>query len=192
MPRSTETLWPNQPFPTNPPPFARQRFTVDDLNPYLDKEERARYRDYVLGARNERLFTPPGPEETVQMPGNSGGSNWGGAAIDPHRGMLYVVSKDHPSMLKLVADPEQQIPPPEEPELRGRYLYDVHCHRCHSIDARKHPIATLPLDGVHEKLPTRQILKIIREGLGPMPGFPSLSVAILNLLTTYLQNPSVV
>ena len=190
MPR--ETLWPTQPFPTKPPPFARQRLTVDDLNPYLDEEERGRYRDYVLGARNEGLFTPPGSGETVQMPGNNGGSNWGWAAIDPSRGKLYVVSKDHPAMLKLVADPEQRIPPPEEPELRGRYLYDVHCHRCHSVDAGEHPMAALPLDRVHEKLDTQQIVKIIRAGLGPMPGFPSLSAADLNLLTTYLEHPSAV
>ena len=30
-----ETTWPTQPFPTKPPPFARQKFTVDDLSPYL-------------------------------------------------------------------------------------------------------------------------------------------------------------
>jgi len=30
-----EESWPTQPFPTAPPPFSRQRFTVDDVNPYL-------------------------------------------------------------------------------------------------------------------------------------------------------------
>ena len=53
-------------------------------------------------------------------------------------------------------------------------------------------MAAWSLDGVHQKLDTRQILKIIREGLGPMPGFPSLAYADLNLLTIYLQNPSAV
>ena len=28
-----EQAWPTQPFPTKPPPFARQTFTVDDVNP---------------------------------------------------------------------------------------------------------------------------------------------------------------
>ena len=102
MPR--EQTWPTQPFPSKPPPFARQKFTVDDLSPYLDPQERARYRDELLSARNEGLFTPPGVRNTVQMPGNNGGANWGGAAVDPTRGMLYVVSKDLPSMLKLVPD----------------------------------------------------------------------------------------
>ena len=95
-------------------------------------------------------------------------------------------------MLKLEADPEQQIPPPDEPELRGRYLYDVHCHHCHSIDVQENDLATSSLEGVHEKLSEKRILSIIREGVGPMPGFSSLSVEDLNLLTTYLENSSLV
>ena len=107
VPRSDmqgEASWPTQPFPTKPPPFARQKFTADDLNPYLEPQERARFRDQILSARNEGLFTPPGLRTTVQMPGNNGGANWGGAAVDPTNGMLFVVSKDLPALLKLVPD----------------------------------------------------------------------------------------
>jgi quinoprotein glucose dehydrogenase len=99
-----EQTWPTQPFPTKPPPFARQKFTADDLSPYLTAAERAKFRDQILSARNEGLFTPPGVRPTIQMPGNNGGANWGGAAIDPTKGRLYVVSKDLPAMLKLEAD----------------------------------------------------------------------------------------
>jgi quinoprotein glucose dehydrogenase len=99
-----ETTWPTQPFPTKPPPYARQKFTVDDLSPYLSPEDRARFRDQILSARNEGLFTPPSRRDTVQMPGNNGGANWGGAAVDPSKGTLVVVSKDLPSMLKLESD----------------------------------------------------------------------------------------
>jgi quinoprotein glucose dehydrogenase len=99
-----EENWPTQPFPSKPPPFARQKFTADDLNPYLTPEERSRYRDEILSARNEGLFTPPGRRPTIQMPGNNGGANWGGAAVDPNRGTLFVVSKDLPAILRLVPD----------------------------------------------------------------------------------------
>ena len=99
-----EETWPTQPFPTKPPPFARQKFTADDLNPYMDPQDRARFRDEVLSARNEGLFTPPGLRPTIQMPGNNGGANWGGAAVEPANGMLYVVSKDLPAILKLAPD----------------------------------------------------------------------------------------
>lgn len=99
-----ETTWPTQPFPTKPPPFARQKFTVDDLSPHLSPEDRARFRDQILSARNEGPFTPPGKRDTIQMPGNNGGANWGGAAVDPAKGTLVVVSKDLPAMLKLEPD----------------------------------------------------------------------------------------
>jgi quinoprotein glucose dehydrogenase len=109
VPRSDmpgEETWPTQPFPAWPPPFARQKFTVDDLSPFLNAEDRARFRDAILSARNEGLFTPPGTRNTIQMPGNNGGANWGGAAVDPPSGTLFVVSKDLPAMVRLAKDPE--------------------------------------------------------------------------------------
>ncbi len=99
-----EETWPTQPFPTKPPPFSRQKFTVDDLSPFLSPEDKARFRDDILSARNEGLFTPPGRRNTIQMPGNNGGANWGGAAANPTNGTLVVVSKDLPCLLKLVPD----------------------------------------------------------------------------------------
>jgi quinoprotein glucose dehydrogenase len=41
-----EESWPTQPFPTKPPAFARQRFTVDDINPYLDGADKALHPDH--------------------------------------------------------------------------------------------------------------------------------------------------
>jgi quinoprotein glucose dehydrogenase len=187
MPR--ETLWPTQPFPVKPPPFARQSFTVDDLNPYLDPAERARYRDDILGARNEGLFTPPGRRNTIQMPGNNGGANWGGAAVNPTAGLLYVVSKDHPAMLKLDPDGEQRIPPPGEPVARGQYLYDVYCHSCHSLGTGDTRRAVSSLAGVGRKLSREQIAAAIQQGVGPMPAFAEISDEDVDLLVTYLNDP---
>ncbi|HYW42007.1 MAG TPA: pyrroloquinoline quinone-dependent dehydrogenase [Bryobacteraceae bacterium] len=112
-----EETWPTQPFPLAPPPFARQKFTVEDLSPFIDDpQERARIRDAILSARNEGLFTPPGLRNTIQMPGNNGGANWGGAAVDPSNGRLYVVSKDLPAMLKL--EPDRTFHPAEPGAMR--------------------------------------------------------------------------
>jgi glucose dehydrogenase len=96
-----ETTWATQPFPTKPEPFARQTFTADDLSPFLSASDRAKFRDQILSARNEGLFTPPAKRGAIQMPGNNGGANWGGAAVDPFKGTLVVVSKDLPCLLKL-------------------------------------------------------------------------------------------
>lgn len=97
-----EEAWPTQPFPTAPPPFARQSFTAKDLSPFIDDPaEAARFRDDIQGARNEGIFTPPGLRNTIEMPGNNGGANFSGAAIDPEHGTMFVISKDFPAMLRL-------------------------------------------------------------------------------------------
>src|SRR5689334_16953670 len=46
VPQTTEPgeqTWPTQPFPTNPPPFARQKFTEKDLRTDIDPVERERF-----------------------------------------------------------------------------------------------------------------------------------------------------
>jgi quinoprotein glucose dehydrogenase len=100
-PMPGEEAWPTQPFPSKPAIFARQAFTSKDLSPYLTTEERDRLKQRIDTARNNGLFTPPSTQDTVEMPGNNGGANFGGAASDPVHGWIYIVSKDLPSMLKL-------------------------------------------------------------------------------------------
>jgi glucose dehydrogenase len=98
-----ESVWPTQPFPTNPPPFAKQSFTADDLNPYiLSPADRDRFRERIQKARNDGLFTPIGFEDTIHMPGNSGGSNWGSTAANPTNGSVYVISLNVPAILRLL------------------------------------------------------------------------------------------
>ena len=50
---------------------------------------------------NKGLFTPPSLQGSIQMPGNSGGANWGLSAVDPVKGTMYVVSKEQPALLTL-------------------------------------------------------------------------------------------
>ncbi len=98
-----ERLSPTQPFPTNPPPFSRQRFTVDDLNPHLlTPEEREAFRQRILKARNDGPFTPIGFDEVIHMPGNQGGSNWGSTAANPTDGSVYVIGFNVPTIIRLL------------------------------------------------------------------------------------------
>ncbi len=104
-----ELSWPTQPFPTAPPPFARQRFTEADINPHISAEDQAKVREFLRTARNEGLYTPPSLQGTVMMPGHNGGTNWGGSAVDPMNGRLYVVSKELPTTANL------RVPQPPAP-----------------------------------------------------------------------------
>jgi quinoprotein glucose dehydrogenase len=92
---------PKQPFPTKPPPFARQSFTEKDINPFATEEEQANIRELLKNSRNEGLFTPPSLRGSISAPGHNGGANWGMVAVDPPKGFLYVITKEHPTLDKL-------------------------------------------------------------------------------------------
>jgi quinoprotein glucose dehydrogenase len=102
-----EVSWPTQPFPTKPAPFARQSFTEKDINPLLPPAEQEAMKLRVRNARNEGLYTPPSLRGSISMPGHNGGANWGSGAVDPLRGEMYIVSKNMPTMLRLIRSNEE-------------------------------------------------------------------------------------
>ena len=96
-----------QPFPTHPAPFDLQGITTDDLidfTPELRAEAEGILEDFVYG----EMFTPPtvkgfdGKLGTILLPGWVGGANWGGAAVDPETGRLFVPSVTSPNVTALV------------------------------------------------------------------------------------------
>lgn len=182
-----EETWPTQPFPSKPPPFARQQFTVDDLSPYLEPAEREQLRQEMLGAHNQGLFTPPGLGNTVEMPGNNGGANFGGAAIDPTNGNLYVVSKDLPSMLKL--ELSKEVSKSGSPEVQGGSIFAANCSLCHGTNRQGQPPAVPSLVDVGSRLSNDQIQSVVRNGQGPMPSFSKLSSPEIDSLLAYLMHP---
>ncbi len=101
---------PTQPIPSWPLPYARQRFTEDDINPYLSDEDKERVREILRTARNEGLFTPVSTQGTILMPSENGGSNFGMVAVDPVRNRLFIVVRNYPSLLRHIPndDPEAE------------------------------------------------------------------------------------
>jgi quinoprotein glucose dehydrogenase len=179
-----EEASPTQPFPTKPPPFTRQRFTAADINPYVDEAEKARLGEMLANARNEGLFTPPAMRNTIDMPGELGGSNWGGAAGDPATGMLYVRSHDAPTMHIMSERPATRTVEGATPEQRGRSVYAQHCEMCHGPD-RKGLAAP-------REIGIEAFRSVLRSGRGRMPAFPDTLVGAQDLetLAAYLNNPA--
>ncbi|HEX3681037.1 MAG TPA: PQQ-binding-like beta-propeller repeat protein [Bryobacteraceae bacterium] len=185
-----EVTSPTQPFPLQPPPFARQAFNAQDLNPYIaDPNERAQLLTAIRNARNEGIFTPPDTRDTIEMPGNNGGANFGGAAVDPRRGKLYVVSKDLPAMLKLQLSELSQPGAGTSPEGKGRAVYATNCQLCHGADRKGHPPGTPSLVDIAGELNVDQIKSTVRHGKGQMPAFPQLREEEVSNLVSYLQHP---
>jgi len=79
-----DTAWPTQPFPTMPAPLVPERFQAGDVFG-ISPNDKAWCRQQLAGVRNDGIFTPPSLRGTVIYPGNIGGSNWSGLAIDPVR-----------------------------------------------------------------------------------------------------------
>jgi quinoprotein glucose dehydrogenase len=83
-----DAAWPTQPFPTRPPPLVPQRLAPEDAWGFTPWD-RGRCRDAIAALRNEGIFTPPSLEGSIVFPGIGGGSNWGGVAVDPRRGVAF-------------------------------------------------------------------------------------------------------
>jgi quinoprotein glucose dehydrogenase len=183
-----EEAWPTQPFPTKPPAFARQTFTTDDINPYiLTPEERANIKDRVASAVNKGMFTPPSFRDTISMPGNQGGSNWGTTAANPATGVVYVLNVDEPAILRLDKDQpgSGRAGAAASP---GQAVYQQNCAACHGADRAGSGAAPSLVD-ITIRVDLDVIRATITNGKGQMPSF-NLGEEQMNGVLGYLINPN--
>ncbi|HKG90907.1 MAG TPA: PQQ-binding-like beta-propeller repeat protein [Gemmatimonadaceae bacterium] len=163
-----EQLWPTQPFPTKPAPFARQLLTEDSLTdrtPAAHAAALARYRSLRPGG----LFTPPSLAGSIIFPGYDGGGEWGGAAVDRERGVMYVNASDVPWIAELV--PTGATSTNQGRTRPGAEVYAAACASCHRPDRRGDGGRTPSLVGVGSRLSAAQVRDVIDHGRGFMPGF---------------------
>jgi quinoprotein glucose dehydrogenase len=168
-----EVSSPTQPFPTKPPPFARQAFTPADVNPFMGAEEQEKLRQAVRETDHKGLFTPSSHLRShIQFPGAWGGANWGSVAADPGTGMLFVRSLEMPSYRRMALSTERQGPPPIKGgprEQEGYAVYAQLCAACHGPgQAPMRAPAKLGADGFRQ---------LLRQGKEQMPPFPEAVVS---------------
>jgi quinoprotein glucose dehydrogenase len=191
-----EQAWPTQPFPTRPAPFARQTFTVDDVNPWLGKpEEYAAMKERVAKARNEGLFTPPALVDTISMPGNQGGSNWGTTAANPQKGLVFVVNVNQVAILRLEDVRTRSAPAGRggrgsTPLQAGYLAYQQHCSACHGTNLQGGAAGVSSLVGVTDRMGEDAIKAIVTGGRGLMRPIPAITEAELTTVIAYLANSS--
>jgi quinoprotein glucose dehydrogenase len=75
---------PTQPFPAAPPPLTATTIDPDDAFGLLGFD-RKKCRETMESLRWDGMYTPPSVGGSLMFPGNAGGSNWGGIAVDPTR-----------------------------------------------------------------------------------------------------------
>jgi quinoprotein glucose dehydrogenase len=96
-----EQIWPTQPFPIKPPPLARLSIAPDEV--FTGEPEHEKFcRDLVQqigGIHNSGAYTPYSDKEyRIIFPGQVGGVNYGGVAVDSKLGYVFVNSIDEAGM----------------------------------------------------------------------------------------------
>jgi quinoprotein glucose dehydrogenase len=193
-----EQAWPTQPFPTKPAPFIRHTFTVDDVNPWLATPEQFEaMKERVSKARNEGIFTPPGLTDTISMPGNQGGSNWGTTAADPEKGMVFVVGVNQVAILKLEDVTKRTVEAgrggggANNVALQAGFAaYQQHCTVCHGADLRGALPGVANLVGITDRVGEDAIKAVVTGGKGQMRPVSSITEQELSAVISYLANTS--
>lgn len=179
-----EVAWPTQPFPLRPPPFAHQGLWAADVTDRTPAAARA-IRDRLAAMRSEGLFTPPSLRPTVVMPQFNGGGEWGGPAVDPRRGWLYVNASNEPEWIQMLpARPKDEVALEE----LGGHLFRAACTSCHGSGRTDLPSlpALQSLKDVALRMSRSDVLTLLETGRGQMPSFATLSPVERRALVAFL------
>ena len=82
-----EAAWPTQPFPAPALRLAPESLAAADAFG-TTPDARRQCRDRIAALRYDGVFTPPSLRGTIIFPGDIGGMNWSGVAVDEGRGVL--------------------------------------------------------------------------------------------------------
>ena len=189
-----EKAYPTQPLPTKPKPFARQRLTEDDLydpdrpafvDDFVDKDQNSdppTVREKLRSVTSHGQFVPIDTVGTILYPGADGGAEWGGAALDPRNGVMYVNSNEMAWIVRMrevkEGDGENTHP--------GEALTQIHCARCHGGELQG--LAGIPeLKNVKDRFNLDSIGSIVKNGKGAMPGMPNLSESEIDAIAHFVS-----
>ena len=168
-----------QPFPLKPAPYARQLLTEDMLTTRTPQAHQWALEQFKT-LRSEGLFVPfMVGKETVVFPGFDGGAEWGGSAVDPNTGVLYVNAND-------LAWTSSMRRAPTAVNL-ARLTYINQCAACHG-ENMSGGSAFPSLVKIATRRTPAQVAAIIRNGSGRMPGYSSLPPQTLAQLVQYIMS----
>jgi quinoprotein glucose dehydrogenase len=170
-----------QPIPLAPAPYARQSLTADMLTtrtPEVHEWAVEQFKSFRSGG----LFIPFSVDkQTIIFPGFDGGAEWGGPAIDPDVGVIYINANDLAWTGGLTENKGDVSP--------GEDIYQTQCATCHGTDRTGSPPAFPSLVNIGKRMKQTEMTETIRNGKGRMPGFPKLTKADMTALLRFLGNP---
>ncbi|MGO9939091.1 MAG: c-type cytochrome [Terracidiphilus sp.] len=174
-----EVTAPTQPLPDWPEPYARQQLTENMLTTRTQDAHAwalKTFREF----RSDGQFLPlaVGPQ-TVVLPGFDGGAEWGGPAVDPVAGVLFVNANEMAWTGGLI--------PRETKAGLGEQIYQDQCAMCHGADRAGAPPEFPSLVDIDKRLTAQKITDTIHAGTERMPSFPNIADEHLQALLDYLH-----
>jgi quinoprotein glucose dehydrogenase len=168
-----------QVLPAKPAPFARQLLTNKMLTERTPESHQWAVEKFAK-LRSEGQFVPFSVgKDTIIFPGFDGGAEWGGPAVDPQTGIIYINSNEMAWTGTLAQNTGSN-------SSQGIYLSQ--CGVCHGEKLAGSPPAIPSLIGIDERLSWPQIAATIRNGKGRMQGFPNLTDDQVYALLEFLSS----
>lgn len=181
-----EKTAPTQPLPAKPEPFMRQTFTEADLNDLLPAASFDTIRKQFHRYKKGHMFTPPSREGSIFFPGLDGGAEWGGPAVDPATGILYVNANEIPWVIT-ITDVEKSSTAKETYAAAGKRLYLNHCSSCHGVNRQgggNYPALT----NIEGKYTQAAFADLVATGRRMMPAFKYLSGQERDAIASFVLN----
>ena len=181
-----EKPWPTQPIPVKPAPFARQGFKKEYYST-ISPESAQYIQDQITSEKyNTGIYEPPNLRGSIIVPSANGGSNWGGAAVNPHSGVMFVNSVDLPWFLKL----QEMKGLTANNDKTGESLFKLYCSSCHGMD-KKGAGAGPDISAKVKQYSAKKLENILKKAAEPMPSFKHLPPVQINAIIAYLKGTPV-
>jgi glucose dehydrogenase len=182
FPQSTapgEVTSPTQPVPLAPEPFTRQVVSEQTLTNRTPQAHQAAIQQFRTLAGGTQFVPGVLGQPTLIFPGVGGGAEWGGSAVDPNTGVIYINANQVAFTTTLVKnDPNAGV---------GLRTYQSQCAVCHGVDRSGAPPAYPSIADEYRHRTAAEIADIIHRGRGRMSSFPNLQGAELDALLEYLR-----
>lgn len=175
-----EVTSPTQPIPLAPEPFARQLLTEELLTQRTPEAHAWAEKEFGTYLSAGQFVPTALDKETVVFPCFLGGAEWGGPAVDPRRGVIFINSNEAACVVALTENKPARS--------TGERTYHNQCSICHSDDRRGSPPTYPSLVDVGKRLTSPEIEATITQGKGRMPAFPNLQGDYLQALIKYVSS----
>jgi quinoprotein glucose dehydrogenase len=170
---------PTQPMPSVPEPYARQRLTEDMLTTRTPEAHAWAVEQFRTFRSGGQFFPFALDKQTVVFPGYDGGAEYGGSAVDPTTGVIYINANDVAWTGGLTeAKAAGGV---------GSRLYQGNCAECHGQDRAGTPPTFPSLVEASGRMTPEQMAAVIHNGRGRMPAFPDITDTRLEALLNYVR-----